>query len=121
MLLWVSLFGIVALTLFVGALIISMARAERRARRSLYLALGLSEPTVDFLMTRNRDVLTELNYVRSEGEAKIWRESFPDEGNIVTFRSDRRVGRSGRKPPILGGDLTPSGRGRQRPDRHTRH
>ena len=121
MLLWVSLLGVVALTLLTGALVLSMARAERRARRSLYRSLGLSETTVEFLMTRNRDVLTELTYVRKEGEAKIRREALPSEGNIVTLQSGRRFGRSAVQPPILGDDPAQSSSARPPSDGHTRH
>src|SRR5471032_1479777 len=66
MLLWVLL--LTGLTLMAASawLVLSMSRAERRARRGLYRALGLAEATVDFLMERNRDVLTELSYVRQE-------------------------------------------------------
>lgn len=49
--------------------VVAMWRAERRARRSLYRSLGLAEATVDFLMERNRDVLTELSYVRQDEAA----------------------------------------------------
>lgn len=71
MLLWVLLIGGLAAILAMFALTLSIARAERRARRSLYRALGLAETTVDFLMERNRDVLAELSYVRGQGEAAL--------------------------------------------------
>jgi len=69
MLLWVLL--LTGLTLMAASawLVLSMSRAERRARRRLYRLLGLTEATVDFLMERNRDVLTELSYVRQEEAA----------------------------------------------------
>jgi hypothetical protein len=52
-------------------LVLSMGHAERRARRSLYRSLGLAEATVDFLMERNRDVITELSYVRQDEAAVV--------------------------------------------------
>ena len=69
MLLWILL--VVGLMLLATSawLVIVMSRAERRARRSLYRSLGLAEATVDFLMERNRDVLTELSYVRQDEAA----------------------------------------------------
>ena len=68
MLIWVLLSMAVMLAASCAWLGVSMCRAERRARRSLYRALGLAEATVEYLMERNRDVLTELSYVR-ENEA----------------------------------------------------
>ena len=69
MLLWVLLTAGLMLIATSAWLVLSMSRAERRARRGLYRALGLAEATVDFLMERNRDVLTELSYVRQENAA----------------------------------------------------
>lgn len=69
MLLWILLLTGLALMAASAWLVLSMSRAERRARRGLYRALGLTEATVDFLMERNRDVLTELSYVRQEEAA----------------------------------------------------
>ena len=43
----------------------AMSRAERRARRNLYRALGISADAVDRLMARNADVLAELAAVRT--------------------------------------------------------
>ena len=62
MLLWLILLAgfLIAATL----LVVAMLRAERRARRSLYRALDLSEETIELLMTRNGDVLSELTLVR---------------------------------------------------------
>ena len=69
MLLWLALLtGVVCVAAFVG-LAVSMRRAERRARRLLYQSLGLSAPTVEFLMTRKQDVHAELAYVRRNGDA----------------------------------------------------
>jgi hypothetical protein len=65
MLLWMSLLGgLTIVTILMVVLIAAMFRAERRARRSLYRALDLSEDTVDLLMARNGDVRTELTLVR---------------------------------------------------------
>ena len=69
MLLWVLLFAGLTLTAASAWLVFAMSRAERRARRKLYLSLGLAEATVEFLMERNRDVLTELSYVRQDEAA----------------------------------------------------
>jgi hypothetical protein len=60
--------GLVLMAVSAG-LVLAMGSAERRARRSLYRALGLAEDTVDFLMERDRDVLTELSYVRQDEAA----------------------------------------------------
>jgi hypothetical protein len=66
MLLWASLLlGAVALVVATAALFVSMSRAERRARRSLFRTVGLSDETVELLMSRNGDVLTELTLVRT--------------------------------------------------------
>jgi hypothetical protein len=74
MLLWVLLIGGLVAILAIVVLVVSVSRAERRARRSLYRALGLADTTVEFLMERNRDVLTELSYVRGQGEAAVSQE-----------------------------------------------
>jgi hypothetical protein len=71
MLLWILLLAGLTLMAVSAWLVLSMSHAERRARRSLYRALGLAEATVDFLMERNRDVLTELSYVRQDEAAAI--------------------------------------------------
>jgi len=71
MLVWMWLLGGSALIIAIGACVLSMSRAERRARRSLYRTLGLGEATVDFLMERNRDVLGELTFVRAQGETAV--------------------------------------------------
>ena len=62
MLLWVTLLA--GLLIVTTLLVVAMLRAERRARRSLYRALDLSEETVEILMSRNGDVLSELTLVR---------------------------------------------------------
>ena len=64
MLLWLSLLGGVALLVAVIALVVAMSRAERRARRNLFRALGLPDETVELLMARNSDILAELALVR---------------------------------------------------------
>jgi hypothetical protein len=65
MLLWMSLLGgLTIATILLIALVVAMLRAERRARRSLYRALDLSEDTVEALMSRNGDVRAELTLVR---------------------------------------------------------
>ncbi len=71
MLFWVLLSAGVMLIASCAWLVVSMGRAERRARRSLYRGLGLAETTVDFLMERNRDVLTELSYVRENAATAL--------------------------------------------------
>lgn len=120
MLLWLSFFGVLALILAVGGLLLSMSRAERRARRNLYRSLGLAEATVEFLMERNRDVLTELSYVRHQGEARIHREALPRDRDMATLRRDLRFSRPDEFPPAddpsQGGDRHTSP-----PDGHTRH
>jgi hypothetical protein len=62
--LWIWLIGGVALAVAGVALFLAMASAERRARRTLFRALGLDEPTIQLLMARNGDVLAELALVR---------------------------------------------------------
>ncbi|HEY8004078.1 MAG TPA: hypothetical protein VIE16_07615 [Phenylobacterium sp.] len=52
------------LAVAVVGLTVAMLRAERRARRRLYRALGLGDGVVELLMARNSDVLTELNLLR---------------------------------------------------------
>jgi hypothetical protein len=64
MVLWVSFLSGLALAITVVALIVAMARAERRTRRRLFHALGLPEETIDLLMARSGDVIAELALVR---------------------------------------------------------
>jgi hypothetical protein len=64
MLLWVSLLAGLALAVAILALVVAMSRAERRARRSLLLTLGLPGDAVELLMCRNSDVLAELTLMR---------------------------------------------------------
>lgn len=66
MLLWISLVGGVGLAVAAVGLLLAMRHAERRARRTLFRALGLDEATVDLLMARNGDVLAELALVRRQ-------------------------------------------------------
>jgi hypothetical protein len=125
MLLWVLLLGGLALIFGTVGVMLSMGRAERRARRKLYRSLGLTETTVEFLMERNRDVLTELSYVRREGESAIGetaRAAPERDRNVVFLRPGPRAvqplrgapfEREGRSPAT---DPDPSS-----PDGHTRH
>jgi hypothetical protein len=71
MLLWLSLLVGLGVILGTVGLVWAMRRAERRARRGLYRALGLAESTVEFLMQRNRDVIVELTYLRRQGEGGL--------------------------------------------------
>lgn len=64
MLIWVSLLGVLTLVIATVAMIFAMSRAERRARRKLFEALGLTAETIELLMARNGDVLAELALVR---------------------------------------------------------
>ncbi len=65
MILWVSLFaGLAVATIATVALGVAMWRAERRARRNLYRALGLGEEAADLLIARNGNVLSELARLR---------------------------------------------------------
>lgn len=66
MLLWILLLGGLALVAAALGLILAMGHAERRARRTLFRALGLPEETVDLLMARNGDVMDELALVRRQ-------------------------------------------------------
>ena len=108
MLLWLLLISGLAAILGIVALILSVGRAERRARRSLYRTLGLAETTVEFLMERNRDVLTELSYVRGQGEAAVSQEieaAPARHRNVVFLRPGLRSHRSAADGP--GGDDQP--------------
>ena len=68
----VSIWLIGGLALMIGAvvLVVAMRRAERRARRVLFRALGLDEPTIDLLMARNDEVLAELARMRRGDAAR---------------------------------------------------
>lgn len=97
MLLWVLLIGGLATILAIVVLVVSVSRAERRARRSLYRALGLADTTVEFLMERNRDVLAELSYVRGQGEAAVSQEieaALQRHRNVVFLRPGLRAHRA---------------------------
>lgn len=118
MLLWVASLG--GLTLIIGtvvALVLSMGRAERRARRSLYRSLGLAETTVEYLMARNRDVLSELTYVRHQGEDAV--EKALDLAASRTRNATLlRAGLKSERPtidPVIGDHAIPP------TDNHTRH
>jgi hypothetical protein len=121
MFLWVSLFGGLALILSIAGLVLSMGRAERRARRKLYRSLGLEETTVDFLMARNRDVIAELTYVRHQGEAKIRREALPLDRDAA-LRRGLGIERTAAQRDTPGDADGPSVGGQRPPlDEHTRH
>ncbi len=121
MLLWISLLLGLLFVLATAGLVLSMSRAERRARRNLYRSLGLSETTVEFLMERNRDVLAELSYVRREGEAKIKREAPPHGANIAAFRSVASLERNLTQGSNGGDEPPPSTGIGPNSDGHTRH
>ena len=70
MVLWILLFVGLALLLSAVVLAAAMVRADRRARRRLYQALGLADETVDLLMARSGDILTELSLIRMSPNAR---------------------------------------------------
>jgi hypothetical protein len=98
-------------------LVVSLSRAERRARRSLYRALGLAEATVEYLMERNRDVLTELSYVR-ENEATLIEtiQITPPGQAAVGVRPKLRLVRGSSEGSRVPGEQEPSSR--EQPTRH---
>jgi hypothetical protein len=62
MLFWVTLLaGLLLVTTLVA---VAMLRAERRARRHLFRTLEFSEDAIEFLMSRNGDVRSELTLAR---------------------------------------------------------
>ncbi|HEY2750150.1 hypothetical protein [Phenylobacterium sp.] len=65
MILWAAVFAGLALVVAAAAMAVAMVRAERRARRRLYQALGLGHQAIDLLMARNGDVLSELSILRN--------------------------------------------------------
>src|SRR3569833_191177 len=64
MIYWVLLPAGFAVAVAAVLLTLAMVRAERRARRRLYRALGLGDRMVELLMARNGDVLAELTLLR---------------------------------------------------------
>jgi hypothetical protein len=69
MILWVAVgVGLVTTIAAIG-LGFAMWRADRRARRNLYRALGISEDVIDRLMTRRGDVTAELAVLRGSSNA----------------------------------------------------
>lgn len=64
MLLWLTLSIGTALSLLAIAVLVAMARAERRAHRSFYRALGYSEDAIDALKRPNGPVAAQLMQVR---------------------------------------------------------
>jgi hypothetical protein len=117
MLLWILFLAGLALTATVGWLALSMWQAERRARRGLYRTLGLAEATVDFLMQRNRDVITELSYVR-QNEAALDEVAplAPPRPATSGTRPNLRLVRSASDEPLLPGERPASSA-----DRPTQH
>lgn len=61
----VLIVGAMGLLLAAIGLPVTMFRAERRARRNLYRALGVSEETVVVLMSRGGDVRADLALARN--------------------------------------------------------
>jgi hypothetical protein len=106
MLLWVLLFAGLTLTAASAWLVFAMSRAERRARRKLYLSLGLAEATVEFLMERNRDVLTELSYVRQDEAAlnEAVQMAPPRPAREVGIRPNLRLVQPDADAPLLPGE-----------------
>ncbi len=109
LLLLVTLFAGLASVVAVLALIVAMARAERQARRSLLRALGLSDETVELLMSRNGDVRAEISLLRASaatrgepgaGESntlstEMENASFPAQPTIPKAAGDREVRNTG--------------------------
>lgn len=118
MLLWVLLFAVLMLMAAVAWLVLAMSHAERRARRNLYRSLGLAEATVEFLMERNRDVLTELSYVRQDEAAvnEAVRTAPPRPASGLGIRPNLRLVR-----PEATDALLPGERPAASSDRPTRH
>ena len=117
MLIWILLSVGLMLAAGCGWLGVSMLRAERRARRSLYRALGLAEATVEFLMERNRDVLTELSYVRENEATLIETIQFtPPRQATAGIRPNLRLVRGAADGSRRPGEQEPSPR--ERPTQH---
>ena len=118
MLLWLLFLTGLTLIAATAWLVLSMSRAERRARRSLYRSLGLAEATVEFLMERNRDVLTELSYVRQDETAL---------NEVVQMTPPRQAAGLGNRPnlrlvrPEADTSLLPGERPAASNDRPTHH
>jgi hypothetical protein len=66
MLLWISLIGGLGLVAAIGATIIAMRRADRRARKTLLRQLGLDAETIDVLMMRKGDMRSVVAVLRRE-------------------------------------------------------
>ena len=64
MLLWLLLSIGTALALLAVAVLVAMARAERRARRAFYLSLGYSDEMIASLKIPNGPVAAQLAHVR---------------------------------------------------------
>jgi hypothetical protein len=125
MLLWLPFLIGLGVILGTSGLVLAMGRAERRARRTLYRLLGLTETTVDFLMERNRNVLAELTHVRDKGEGAIGEAvegAAPRDRKVIFLRPGTRIGPFESSPgavptePPQGSFPSPSSS-----DGHTRH
>jgi hypothetical protein len=88
MLLWILLTCVVALGVGVAAGVLATIRAERRARRNLYGALGLGDDLVSVLMARKGSVSVQLALVR---QATLSNRARPEE-----LRAEGRQGRNAR-------------------------
>lgn len=64
MLLWILLTSGLALSVGAAACVAATIKAERRARRSLYGSLGMSEDLISVLMGRKGSVAVQLALVR---------------------------------------------------------
>jgi hypothetical protein len=84
--LWIWVLGGTALAAAAVALFVAMGQAERRARRTLFRALGLDASTVELLMSRNGDVLAELTLVRRQDLAPPAPEPKATEPEIAAER-----------------------------------
>ncbi|MDB5423577.1 MAG: hypothetical protein JWQ29_993 [Phenylobacterium sp.] len=69
MLMWLSLSIGTVLCVVTLAVALGLSRAERRARRSLYGALGISEDLIPALMSQKGPVSAQIALVRDRGLA----------------------------------------------------
>jgi hypothetical protein len=93
-----------------------MSRAERRARRNLFHALGLADETVELLMARNSDILAELALVRianaTSSEPNL---AEPDEPPTVADTLPHRLQPTIRLVHPAPGEARPAGGPRRQP------
>lgn len=75
------------LVIAAGALLVAASRAELRARRNLYRALGIGEEAVDLLIARNGDVLSELTLLRAPEAAAQAEDASAAEGDEAGSQS----------------------------------